>query len=211
MEADWEVEIGPEAPVIEALWLGFIDLRRTPERIREIEEAQRFPALATALVHLNRSDLGGDFSVDTVAADALSESQVWTSKCDFWALDPALDPWDPDELDAAPTESRSALACYIDMLGRDASVFARLDEAETWARATVYRLRETVCRSCRVDLVIRRAFKEDREVFGITVYTVACGADAIAAERALSGALMALVSAIRTARSNACRSFEANP
>jgi hypothetical protein len=211
MEADWEVEIGAEAPVIEALWPGFIDLWRTPERIREIEEAQRLPALATALVHLNHPDLDPELSMDSVAADASSESQIWTSKCDLWVLNPTLDPWDLDELDAAPPESVAALACYIDMVGSDASVFARLDKTEAWARAAVYRLREIVCRSCRADLVIRRAFKEDQEVFGITVYTVACGADAVAAEQALSGALLALVTAIRAASSNIGRSFEANP
>ena len=27
MEADWEFEVGGEAPVIEASWEGFIDLR----------------------------------------------------------------------------------------------------------------------------------------------------------------------------------------
>ena len=38
MEADYEVEAGGEAPVIEALWPGFVDLRLQPERIGEIQE-----------------------------------------------------------------------------------------------------------------------------------------------------------------------------
>jgi len=45
MEADWEVEIGRGAPVIDALWEGFVDLSMTPERINEIEEARDFPPL----------------------------------------------------------------------------------------------------------------------------------------------------------------------
>jgi hypothetical protein len=199
MEADWEIEIGPDAPVIEALWPGFVDLRHAPERIKEIEEARRFPALTEALIRLNRPESRPDSGV---GSDAASSSQVWTAKCDLWALDPSLDPWDPDELDAAPSESLAALACYIDLLGRDAALFAGFGEAERWARATVYRLRETVCRCCRADLVIRRAFNGDQEILGITAYTTACGADTVAAEGALRNALIALVGAIGTARSN---------
>ncbi len=42
MEVDWEVEVGGGAPVIEALWMGFVDLRRNPERLGEIAEAANF-------------------------------------------------------------------------------------------------------------------------------------------------------------------------
>ena len=67
MEADWEVEAGGGAPVIEALWPGFVDLRRNPERIGEIREAAASPALAGLLRALNGAG-----------------SPVWTSKCDLW-------------------------------------------------------------------------------------------------------------------------------
>jgi hypothetical protein len=30
MEADWEFEVGGDAPVIDALWPGFVDLRLSP-------------------------------------------------------------------------------------------------------------------------------------------------------------------------------------
>ncbi len=32
MEADWEFEVGGDAPVIEAHWPGFVDLRQNPEQ-----------------------------------------------------------------------------------------------------------------------------------------------------------------------------------
>jgi len=67
MEADWEVEIGGGAPVIEALWPGFVDLRIDPERIVEITEAADFAPLAALLLALNALD-----------------SPVWTAKCDRW-------------------------------------------------------------------------------------------------------------------------------
>jgi hypothetical protein len=163
MEADWEVEIGPDTPVIDALWPGFIDLRRTPERIGEIDETGKFPALAEVLLRLNRSEsnpgLSSDSSMDSMLDDVSSQLQVWSSKCDLWTQDRSSDSWDPDEMDATPAESVVALACYIDLL-------------------------------------IRRAFTEDGEVFGITAYTTACGADSAAAEEALSNALRVLENAI---------------
>jgi hypothetical protein len=181
MEADWEIEIGPDAPVINAIWPGFVDLRRTPERIREIEEARSYSALADALLQLNSHN-----------------SQSWTSKCDLWTPDPRVNPWDPDEMNATPAESAAARACYIDLLPLDASVFAEFDEAETWARTAVQRLREIDVRCCRADLVIRRAFQGDLEGIGITAYVTACGAASKSADIALCGALMALGNAINT-------------
>jgi hypothetical protein len=209
MEADWEVEIGPDAPVIDALWTGFIDLKRTPERMGEIDETRKFPALAEVLLHLNRSEsnlsLSADSGMDSLLDDVACGSQVWSSKCDLWTLDRSFDTWDPDELNATPVESSVALACYIDLLPRDTSLFAGLVETETWTRGAVGRLRKTVCRCCRADLVIRRAFKGDNEVLGITAYTTACGADSNAAEEALSSALHALVSAVRASASNSAQ------
>ena len=70
MEADWEVEVGGGAPVIEALWPGFVDLRQNPERIGEIQEAAVFPALAGLIRSLHEAG-----------------SPVWTAKCDLWELE----------------------------------------------------------------------------------------------------------------------------
>lgn len=70
MEADWEVEVGGGAPVIEAYWPGFVDLRRDPGRIAEIAEAAGFAAFAKLLLALNSPD-----------------SPVWTAKCDLWEPD----------------------------------------------------------------------------------------------------------------------------
>src|SRR4051812_38986462 len=53
MEADWEFEIGGDAPVIEANWKGFVDLCAHPERVSELTECGELPALAEALVRLN--------------------------------------------------------------------------------------------------------------------------------------------------------------
>jgi hypothetical protein len=67
MEADWEVEIGGDAPVIEAEWPGWIDLRKQPERVAEIAEAASYAPLGKLLRALN-----------------VPASPWWTSKCDLW-------------------------------------------------------------------------------------------------------------------------------
>jgi hypothetical protein len=72
MEADWEVEIGGGAPVIEADWPGFVDLQSHPDRIADIPEAVAFPPLARLLLSLNAP-----------------ESPLWTAKCGLWEPEPA--------------------------------------------------------------------------------------------------------------------------
>jgi hypothetical protein len=72
MDVDWEVEIGAGAPVIEASWPGFIDLRNQPARIGEIAEAAAFSPLARLIAAVNAPD-----------------SRFWTSKCDLWQPEPA--------------------------------------------------------------------------------------------------------------------------
>jgi len=67
MEADWEVEIGGGAPIIDACWDGLVHLQTAPERAAELPEAADLPRLAEALVRLNAP-----------------RSPVWTSKCDVW-------------------------------------------------------------------------------------------------------------------------------
>jgi hypothetical protein len=167
MEADWEVEIGPETPVIDALWAGFVDLRCAPERIGEIEETRRLPALADALMRLNRTET------------------MWTAKCDLWTLAE----WDPDEMDATMGETAHAVACYVDLLPQDGSVLSTLESAEQWARLVTAGLRSVMCRRCRMDLVIRTAFVRDLRGFGITAYVAGCGEDSDQSMNALGAAL----------------------
>ena len=180
MEADWEVEIGPGSPIIDALWQGFVDLRRFPGRIGDLEEARHCSALAEALLRLNCDDV----------------SEFWTSKCDVWGLDAGTEQCDPDEMDADPADCVAGVACYIDLLPQDGAAFAELDRTERWVRAQVGRLRQMAARRCRADLVIRRAFVGEQEGLGVTAYLSACGATAVGADEALSCALAALANAI---------------
>jgi len=174
MEADWEIEIGPGAPVIDVDWEGFVDLRKSPRRMAEIAEAVQSQALADALLRLN-----GD------------ASSWWTSKCDLWTLAE----FDPDEMDATPEEAQAAIACYIDLLPRGAQVFSSIEFAQELARSIVTRLKPCANPCCRIDLIVRSAALSHRIGYGITAYISACGSTSDAAENSLGAALNALVDA----------------
>lgn len=183
MEADWEVEIGGDGPVIEACWAGFIDLRKAPERAAELDEVKSFSPLGQALIALNAPG-----------------SAVWSAKCDAW-LQLEEGAWDADELDAAHDEALCAAACYIDLLASDPA--KALDEAH--ARAIVRQLRSQTLTCCRVDLIVRRAWMgatlpdsasaqtSDSAPLpfstGLTAYLTACGANEPAAQARLSECL----------------------
>lgn len=180
MEIDWEVEIGGGAPVIEALWLGFVDLHRSPERLGEIAEAAVFPALADLLSALNRP-----------------ASPLWTAKCDVW--EPA-----PDELATPewagpgpkPVVQPTTLACYVDLLPVEGRVFAQWPQAEQFCREWVARLDPLLLPNCRVDMIVRQAIAEEAEGFGVTAYLRGTGRDRSTAAEALSAALVVFAGSI---------------
>ncbi len=182
MEADWEFEVGGGAPVIEAHWPGFADLRRHPQRIEEIQEAVAFPPLAALLQLLNGDD-----------------SPLWTAKCDLW--EPQAQERAAELSDAAADPVlRAALACYVDLLPLAGEVFAQPQQAEAFCQEWVARLEAAPlpeCHpDCRVDLVIRQAIAGHAEGFGVTAYLSAEGRDPDAAAAALADTLVAFAGAI---------------
>jgi hypothetical protein len=175
MEADWEIEVGGEAPVIEARWPGFVDLRRTPEQAWQLAEVGELPALAEALAKLNAP-----------------ASPVWTSKCDFR---PVIEPneFDPSELDARPGSAVQAMGCYIDLLPRGDRQWVLPVMAAAACKHLCSLLREVPLRCCRVDLVVRRAFiTPERMDLGVTAYLTSCGPSSVEAAQTLQAALTAL-------------------
>lgn len=154
MEADWELEIGGDAPVIEAYWSGFADLRTNPERVSELDECRELPGLANALVRLNAVD-----------------SAVWTCKTDVFAPERI----DADEMEASREDAVHAISCYVDMLFRSDRIWDSLAKAERDCETLCAALRAKALTRCRVDIVIRKAMRGDREELGATVYLTACG------------------------------------
>ncbi len=176
MEADWEVELGGDAPVIEAHWSGWVDLRLHPERASTLPEAQQLDGLAKALVRLNAN-----------------LSPVWTSKCDVWEVDEI----DPDELDAPLDSTTHAIACYIDILPKSDTQWEGQAMVVAACKSLCLGLRSVPLRCCRVDLIIRRADMTERvEDLGVTAYVTGCGASPDAARAVLRSAIDILADAI---------------
>ena len=176
MEADWEVEIGGDAPVIDACWEGFVDLRTDPSRIAEIGEGLHLPGLAEALVRLN----------------AIS-SPVWTSKCDVWKVAEC----DPDQLDAEEGNHSCAVAAYIDLLPRSDQQWTFPAMAERACKYLCSALAAIPLRNCRADFVVRRAFITPTVTdLGITAYLTACGSSESNARWQLAAAVSAMVGVI---------------
>jgi hypothetical protein len=172
MDADCEVEIGGGAPVIEALWPGFVDLRSGPECIGQIQEATDFPPLAALLLALNGE-----------------ASPLWTSKCDRWEQEPA-------ELAAG---ARCGLACYVDLLPVQTAVFLTWQQAEAFCLQWVARLGPVSAPQCRVEFVVRQAVAGETEGFGVTAYLAASGRDRSDAAQALATFMTAFADAIPAA------------
>lgn len=171
--------MGVGAPVIDALWPGFIDLRVTPERAGDLAEAVQLPGLAPALKRLNAA-----------------YSPVWTSKCDFWPVLQAED-FDADELDAPSGCSAHAMGVYIDLLPKSDSAWSLPHLAEAECKRLCGLMAAVPLRCCRADLVVRRALTGMVGTeLGITAYITACGATIPDASRTLEAALAVFADAL---------------
>ncbi len=175
MEADWEVEIGSDAPVIHVGWPGVVDLRASPDLVSTLPEVAKFPMLADALVRLN----------------ALS-SPVTTSKCDVWNVEE----FDPDELEASTREASEVIAVYIDIVAAQPALWTSPETAVAWARGICDQLHRYSMSCCRADLIVRRAIIDQeisltltRPDVGITAYLTSCGTTRIEALTTLVKAL----------------------
>lgn len=176
LEADWEFEIGGDAPVIDAAWSGFVDLRQSPRRVDEIPEAVRLSAMRDALLRLN-----------------VPQSPLWTAKCDVWQLEE----FDADEMGANPETANEGVGCYVDLLPSSPEQWASPRLAQQCCEAWRVALRKLPLANSRVDFVIRRAWiAPDLESTGITAYIAACGADLSSARDNLDAALHALVDTV---------------
>ena len=176
MEADWEVEIGAGAPVVEPVWDGFVDLRRTPEAAAHLPEAAALAGLSGVLVKLNQVD-----------------SPVWTAKCDVWEVVE----FDPLELDAESEDDKAAAASYVDLLPREPSKWATHEDAAEWCRRVCLHLHGITLRSCRMDLVVRTAdMGEAANTYAVTAYASAAGMNTGEAKRRLAEALAAFADAL---------------
>lgn len=162
MEADWDIELGGDAPLIDACWPGFVDLRRIPGKASELTEVLQLPVLGPALLRLNSS-----------------QSPLFTAKCDVWPVTEI----DPLEFDAPQALAVHGMVVYVDLIPCARQLWSDPDTAIAWSMALCTCLKSAPLRCCRVDLVIRRAITSPdlHDGIGITAYLAACGATVEAA------------------------------
>jgi hypothetical protein len=174
VEADWEFEIGDGAPVIETWWPGLVDLRRSPASVVDLSEAAELPTLGDLLIRLNAAN-----------------SPVWTSKCGVWT-NADDEQFDADEFDAPPGGTAHIHGCYIDLLPRGEEQWQSADAIAAVCKSWSAGFRSLPLRSCRADLIIRRAFTPpERMHLAVTAYLTGSGSTSGEAREALEAALPA--------------------
>ncbi|MBZ5665197.1 MAG: hypothetical protein LAO30_11390 [Acidobacteriia bacterium] len=138
MDADFSIELGAEDPVLDFPWtnpagkLSYVDLKRHPEQIASIEEAQKFSELRECLRTLNSPT-----------------SKVETAKCDTWAtteLTPEEEIYDASHKSASyvdlvfsDMDARLSLSCHQQFVKKLVELLRRVPEIPSSAEACVRR------------------------------------------------------------------------
>ena len=178
MEADWEVEIGPGSPVIDANWTGYVDLRQAPVAARQLPEVGLLPGLDEALIHLNGA-----------------RSPVWTAKCDVWQL--TADEFDADEMDASIENALCGWGFYTDLLPATSLQWVSPATAISWCRSACDLLRQIPVSGCRADMIVRQALVTHTSLeIGVTAYLTSCGPTFQDANQVLQAGLNYFVDAL---------------
>lgn len=181
MEADFSIELGREDAVLEVPWTSahgtpaYFDLKRRPELLREVEEAQRTVELAGFLAEVNSP-----------------ASLLETAKCDVWSTNEL-------QLEDAIFDARWKFGSYVDLLLPAAGARFSLELHQSFA----HRLREDLRRfpefPAAAEFVVRRCYYhaqgETRDGFCLTFYLFGYGDDEGEARRQWARALK-LVEAI---------------
>ena len=184
MDADFSIELGREDPVLDFPWkdpsseLAYVDLKRHPELMARIEEAEKFPEL-------------GEFLRATNSARSIME----TAKCDAWAT---------TELSAEEEvyDASHKFVSYVDVVfsnidvrqsslhqssSRQFSSRESLPAHEQFARKLVELLRRVPETPSAAEVCVRRCyFGEDggvREGFYCTLYVSGYGNDSASARQ----------------------------
>ena len=163
MQVDFEVELGAEDDTLELPWAAgdggprYFDLKRQPELLFEVEEAQRVPALREFLAAINSP---GGF--------------LETAKCDAWS-----------STEITPEEEIFGAACkfgsYVDLLFSDSDSRFSFPQHEQLARLVTQLLKRVPEIPAAAELIIRRCFYHlgdaVRDGFYITLYLFGYGDD----------------------------------
>jgi len=183
MDADFSIELGREDPALDFPWtdpageLAYLDLKRRPELMARIEEAEKFPELGEFLRAMNSA-----------------RSMVETAKCDAWATR-AL------SAEEEIYDATHKFASYVDVvfskidvrlfLSRQSLLRQSLSAHEQFARNLVELLRRAPETPSSAEVCVRRCYygEEDgvREGFYCTLYVSGYGNDSASARQNWGG------------------------
>jgi hypothetical protein len=165
MEADFSIELGHDDPVLDFPWtdpsgkLAYVDLKRHPELLPSIAEAQTFAELAEFLRLVNSP-----------------RSLVETAKCDAWAT---------TELSAEEEIHNAShkFASYVDVVFTESAARLSLPAHEQFARKLVALLQRAPETPSVAEVCVRRCYfatNEKEETQGgcyCTLYISGYGSD----------------------------------
>ncbi len=191
MDADFSIELGREDPVLDLPWtdpagrLAYVDLKRRPELLAAIEEAQRFPELGKFLRTMNSA-----------------RSTVETAKCDAWVT---------TELSAEEDiyHASHKFGSYVDLVFsdidgglalRELSLRRSFSAHERFARELVDLVRRAPDMMSAAEVCVRRCYFAEEggvdEGFYCTLYVSGYGNDEARARQAWGVALKLVGNAI---------------
>jgi len=192
MDADFSIELGRNDPMLDFPWsdvsgkFTYIDLKRRPDLMARVEEAEKFSELGKFLGALNTA-----------------RSIVETAKCDVWATTELCA---EEEIYGA----RHKFASYVDVVFRN--IDARLSSLgllplrqsfpahERFARKLVELLRRAPEIRSSAEVCVRRCFFEEdgsvQEGFYCTLYVHGYGNDEASARRGWGNGLKLMENAI---------------
>ena len=182
MDADFSIELGREDPVLDFPWkdpagkLAYVDVKRHPELMASIEEAEAFPELGEFLRIMNSA-----------------RSMVETAKCDAWPT---------TELSAEEDvyDASHKCASYVDVVFSEIDVRFSLSLHEQFARKLVELLRRVPDTPSAAEVCVRRCYfggdGDVHEGFYCTLYVSGYGNDKASARQNWGVGLKLMANAI---------------
>jgi hypothetical protein len=168
VEAYFAVELGVDDETLELPWASehgprYYDLKHQPERLLDVEEAQRVQELGEFLAAINSP------------AGILE-----TAKCDAWS---SMEMNPEDEIFGAAYK----FCCYVDLLFSQENFRFSFAEHEQLAQRTTQLLKRVPEIPAAAELIVRRCFyhltERDRNGFYVTLYLFGYGDDELQARQ----------------------------
>ena len=163
MDADFSIELGREDPVLDFPWkdpegkLAYVDLKRRPELMASIQEAEQFPELGEFLRTLNSP-----------------RSILETAKCDAW-ITTELTP--EEEIYSASHK----FASYVDLVFSEIDARLSLSRHQQFVKKLVALLRRAPEIPSAAEVSVRRCFFSEgsavQDGFYLTLYVSGYGND----------------------------------